>query len=220
MKRLVYPFVLACFCAALVACGGCGGGSATTGPVASAMTYQLAAAHRNLLNPGTLNFSISGTKSSGDVATGSGSTTLGPLTPAVFEGMNALQQTSSTLTSITDMGVTTPASTVRTFYRDSNLLSLGSSGDDYQVVVDSSPATATVGSSGISSTIKRYKDSSKATLRGTETESYSLEADTASTALLKVVLVSKDKLGTTLSTATGGLSHHTQRFDHTHFGLC
>lgn len=205
MKRLVLHFIGACACATLVACGGGGGGGGTTTlPIAAISNFLLRTAYIALLTQGgTQNFSVSERTSSGAVASGSGSLTIGPLTLAVFEGVSA-QQVSIGFSGSFSSGGLSPFSTLRTGFLDANLLPLGSSsGSDYQVTVSANiPFTASVGDSGLTGTTTIYSDSSKSVVLGTETTTYALAGDTSTTALLKISTVTKNISGVTTNTST------------------
>jgi hypothetical protein len=180
---------------AISACGGGGGGSPTsTGPVASTETFQLRTAYVNYVTETrSLPFTVTGT-TSGYSVTGSGTATQGSLTSATFESQAAQQKTTTVTGSITANGTNVPLSSSSTTYVDSNYNPLGSNDTDYTVVNSgaSIPATARVNDTGTWYSTIRYASSTKATQRGTGTVSYVLEPDTASTALLKIILVERD----------------------------
>jgi hypothetical protein len=190
---------------ALSACGGGGGdNSASAGPVTSSETFQLRTAYVNYVKETrSLPFTVTGT-SSGTKFTGSGTATQGALTSATFESQAAQQKTSTISGSITVNGVTQPISSSSTTYVDSNYNPLGSSGSDYSVVTGSAsiPNTARVNDTGTWYSTIRYASSTKAILRGTETVSYVLEPDTASTALLKIIISKKDTSNNLTSSTT------------------
>jgi hypothetical protein len=180
---------------AISACGGGGGGSPTsTGPVASTETFQLRTAYVNYVTETrSLPFTVTGT-TSGYSVTGSGTATQGSLTSATFESQAAQQKTTTVTGSITANGTNVQLSSSSTTYVDSNYNPLGSNDTDYTVVNSgaSIPATARVNDTGTWYSTIRYASSTKATQRGTGTVSYVLEPDTASTALLKIILVERD----------------------------
>lgn len=190
---------------AVSACGGGGGGGTTsTGPVASTETFQLRTAYVNYVTETrSLPFTVTGT-TSGNSVTGSGTATQGALTSATFESQPAQQKTTTVTGSVTANGVTIPLSSSSTTYVDSNYNPLGSSGTDYAVVNSgaSIPTTARVNDTGTWYSTIRYASSTKATQRGTGTVSYVLEPDTASTALLKIILTEKDNSNNETSRST------------------
>jgi hypothetical protein len=90
------------------------------------------------------------------------------------------------------------------FY-DSNYLPLGTqTADEYTVVNGSAtiPQTARVGDTGTAYSDNRYTNSSKTSFLGTNTYTYALQADTASTAIAQIVGIEKDGLGATTYTRT------------------
>ena len=93
----------------LSACGGGGGG--TTAPVASTESFPLMTVYRNTLTTSSSNtYTISGT-TSGVALTGSGTVTYGNLSAGTFEGLSALQRTTTATGSIVGNGQTIPLST-------------------------------------------------------------------------------------------------------------
>ncbi|CAN1489547.1 hypothetical protein MCEMAEM4_00163 [Burkholderiaceae bacterium] len=186
----------------LVACGG-GGGGGSNGPVTSTETFQVKAAYVNYLNKtGSFPFTLSGT-SSGVNVTGSGTLTLSTPTNSSFESAPVLQKNTATTFTIIANGVSANDGSASSSYVDSNYQPKGSSGTDYAVVTSNIaiPVTGRVGDSGTWSTENRYANSTKTSLLGTTTTSYVLEADTATTALLKIISEEKNNLGTTTFTS-------------------
>lgn len=189
---------------AISACGGGGGNTEPTGPVASTETFQLRTAYVNYVTETrSLPFTVTG-MTSGHSVTGSGTATQGALTSTTFESQAAQQKTTTVTGSITANAVTTPLSSSSTTYVDSNYNPLGSSGTDYKVVTGgtSIPTTARVNDTGTWYSTIRYASSTKATQRGTGTVSYVLEPDTASTALLKIILTERDNSNNETSRST------------------
>lgn len=191
----------------LTACGGGGGGGGgggSTATVASTSTFQIKTAYVNdFTTASSVPFTASGT-TSGTPFTGSGTATTGAPSTTTFEGQSALQTTSVITGSLLVKGTTAPLSSTSTSYYDSNYAFLGSNGTDY-VVVNSAfnlPNTAKVGDTGVVFTANRYSNSSKSLLTGMKTVSFAIEADTASTALLKVVTVDKDTSNATTYSST------------------
>jgi hypothetical protein len=90
-------------------------------------------------------------------------------------------------------------------YADSNYNPVGSSNSLENVLVQgaaSIPVTGKVGDSGVLYTANRYSISgpSGSQLVGTQTMSYTLVADTATTALLRITILNKNTSGGTDST--------------------
>jgi hypothetical protein len=74
-------------------------------------------------------------------------------------------------------------------YVNSNYLPLGSQGGDYAVVFNAVniPPTTKIGDNGIWYTERTYPSSAKPYSTGTRTTAFTMEPDTASTALLKII---------------------------------
>lgn len=182
--------------------GGGGGGGGSNGPVTSTETFQVKAAYVNYLNKtGSFPFTLSGT-SSGTNVTGSGTLTLSTPSNGTFESISVLQKNSAATFTIIANGVSANDGSASSTYVDSNYQPKGSSGTEYAVVTSNIaiPVTGRVGDSGTWSIENRYTNSTKTSLLGTTTTSYVLEADTASTALLKIIDEEKNNAGTTTST--------------------
>lgn len=189
----------------LAGCGGGGGGGNAWTPTASTEVFQLKTAWDNIIREtGTRSFTVSGTYA-GLALSGSGSVTQGGLVGTVFEGVAAQQKLTTVSATITGGGQTvTDTQSVSDFY-DSNYLPLGTQTSDEYTVVNGSatiPQTARVGDSGTAYTEKRYTSASKTNVLGTNTYTYALLADTATTAIVRVIGVEQDSLGATTYTST------------------
>lgn len=183
--------------ALLIACGG--GGGSSDGPVTSAETFQMRAAWDKFVqNSGSRSFRLTG-RLSGNQVTGSGTMVESALAPATFEGASAQRKTSTLNLSVTNGNVTVPITASDTSYFDDRFNPLGDSSEsEYCVVTSTSvsiPQIARVGDKGILYAAECFTDSSKQVTLGTETVSFSLEPDTASSALLKMTLMEKDTAG-------------------------
>lgn len=182
---------------ALTACGGGGGGTNAT--VTSTETFQVKAAYVNYINKvGSYPLTVSGT-SSGSNVTGSGTLTLSTPSNGSFESSPVLQKNSAITYTIIANGVSANGGSASSAYVDSNYQPKGSSGTEYAVVTSNItiPVTGRVGDSGTWFTENRYANSTKTSLLGTTTTSYVLEADTATTALFKIISEEKNNSGTT-----------------------
>ena len=183
----------------------CGGGGDTAAPVASTQTFPLKAIHINLvISPSSEYFTISGT-ASGVAVTGSGSLTSSNLSAGTFEGLSALQGTSTMTGSFVANGVTYPLNLISISWFDSNYVPKGTSSNSEYSVITGTPTIPTAGrinDTGILYTENLYTSSTKAVFLGTETTSYVVEADTASTALLTITSVEKNTSGITTNTST------------------
>jgi hypothetical protein len=128
--------------------------------------------------------------------------TAGSISSTTFEGVSALQKSVTVSMTLTGNGVTVPITDVSTSYVDTNYRPLGSlSSDEYDVVIGQPtiPTTALVNDSGTAFTANRYTSISKVTWLGTDTVTWVMLPDTASTALLKISHTVKDTGGTTTS---------------------
>jgi hypothetical protein len=204
MKNTIKLILATASVALLTACGGGGGGDGgTPAPVASADTFPLTTVYANTLQSSSNTYSISGVVN-GVAVTGSGTVTRGALSSGTFEGSSAQQRTTTSTGSIVANGQTIPLNTSSIGWFDSNYLPLGSSGgEEYVVVVGSAviPATVRVSDTATVYTANRYSDSSKTVLLGTDTVSYVVEADTATTALLTLISTERDTSNTLTSTS-------------------
>jgi hypothetical protein len=184
--------------------GGGGGGDGSTGPVTSTDTFQLQRAYINYVtDSSSRSFNISGT-SSGDSLSGTGRATAGTLGAATFEGLSALSKTTVVSGTTINGGTSTPFSSSQTTYVDSSYKLLGNDGNEYTVVTSFSMLSDStkVNATGSFYSATRYTNSTKSSVIGTRTATYALEPDTASTALLKFIIVDKDTSGNTTSTVT------------------
>lgn len=197
--------------AMLSACGGGSGGSSssTSGPVVSTDTFQVKTAYNNVLwNTNSSSFTLSGNVVTGGTTypvTGSGNVNRSALTGSTFEGIPGYKKIYTTIGSFTVNGTTRPASVSYTDYVNANYTPTGMiSTAEYVVVTSASevPVTAKVNDSAQWYTANRYTSSSKTKLLGTRTATYALLPDTASTAILTVVITDKNNSGKTTFTNT------------------
>lgn len=195
------------------AVAGCGGGGSGSTPVTQILSFPLQAGYKALISSGlSKTFSVSGT------CTGSGSKTVAPATTsATFEGATALSSTATLTMSLTNC---TPASTAQTFtsYVDANYAPLGfnSPGVNYGVYLIPAivPVTVSVGATATIGTETLYADSTKKVLNGTQVLSYTVQADTSSTAIINLIAKNYNAAGTLTATeqdlyrvsATGALT--------------
>jgi hypothetical protein len=171
---------------ALTACGGGGGSAVATGPVASTNTFNLKSAYVALTSAGWSKiFTISGT-CTGTISIASGAINAS----TTFETQPALSGTSVVTTTFSNC---TPATstTTETKYTDSNYMTVGYSisGGDYAVYASplTLPNSVKVGDSAVVGTINRYTNSTKSTSVGTQVDSFVVEADTATTAIINAI---------------------------------
>lgn len=206
MKNTIKLLLVTVSVALLTACGGGGGGGGTAAPVASTQTFDLRAAYVALYTtPSSNQFTMSGTVE-GISITGSGTATSGSVTTGTFEGRSAFQRSQTVSGTFSGNGQTIPITATSTDWTDSNYVPLGSTGDEYEVVVGTPtiPTTARVPDSGILFTATTFPDSNKRYPTGTVTASYVIEPDTETTAIVKLIRTYRDDFAriTNISTAT------------------
>lgn len=184
----------------LTACGGGGGGEApaAAAPVPSTVSFPLQSAFRALVASGySKPFTISGT------CAGTGNVTYAPATTAVtFEGVSGFSAAATYTYNYTNCTPASSAST-KTNYFDTNYIPRGySTGSSYGVYLTplTIPATVTVGGTGVLGSLTEYTNSTKSTLSGRMDVSYVVEADTATTAIVNVIVKSYNVSGTLTST--------------------
>jgi len=206
MKRSVFRVALLWFVfsfgCGLTGCGGGGGGS-DSALVTSTETFQLKTAWTNYVtDTSSTPFTMSGIIS-GVPVSGSATATEGGLTVSTFEGVSCNKKVAVINGSLMGNSQIIPLNSTQTYYYDMNYNMLGSSSsDEYTVVIGTMalPQTAKVNDSGILYTETIYPTSDKLFSTGTYTVSYSLEPDTATTALLKLTITERNASGTVVST--------------------
>lgn len=189
-KLFIYVWVIA----ALAACGGGGGGSSAD-PVRSTETFQIRHAYIELLKPSQHTFNVSGTSTkNGNVValSGNGVVTYSDLVSGTFGGNVAFVQTTSITGNVAGNGQNLPLADTSNTYYDSSNVTLGTTraSSYYERDINSvalPPLTANVGDSGALWTLNAYSNSTKSLSTGKTVFSYVIEADTANTALLKVI---------------------------------
>lgn len=186
---------------ALSACGG-GSDSGPVAPVAlvaSVDTFQLRTAYIDRYKQSiSLVGNYSGTVS-GVSITGTATAVAGAPTNTSFEGTAALQKVGTITGNLTGNGVTVPVSSTSVSYADATYYPLGSySPGKYAVVTGAVniPVSARIYDTGIAYTENRYSSSNKLSFLGTSQMTFALEADTSSTALLKLIHTERNTAGT------------------------
>jgi len=171
----------------------------------STATFQLRLAWIVYQNEtGARSFEISGSLDTVSVA-GSGTATFGQFVAATFESKPALAKTSVFTGTLTGGGQSVPYDRTSTRFIDSNYLPLGLSSSNAYVVVSGTPSvplTAKVNDKGTLAASTVYTDSSKSVATGTSTTSYAVQADTSTTAILKIVETVRATDDTIVSTDT------------------
>lgn len=183
---------------ALGACGGGGGTSSSSTTTASSLVFPFAQAFADFVsNSHSFTYSMTGSDA-GTSASGSGAITYGAAVGATFEGQNAFSQTATVSGTTTENGQTTPyTATVQSFYT-TNYEPLGSiSPTDYCVVQGNPvlPSGVKVGDTAVVYVEDCYQDSSKNAKTSQDTNSYVVERDTASTAIVNLISTTKSTLG-------------------------
>lgn len=170
----------------LAACGG-GGSDAGSGPVVSTSSFPLrAAVTADVQAGGTVNYGVSGSCA--------GTATLTDAVPVAttFEGITGYSVLETSTLNLTNCTPSVSTTTTTTYF-DTNFAPIGSStpGEEYstaQSLPPPLPATVRVGDSDPAyATLTIYTDSSKASAIGTLVLGYAIEADTATTAIAKLV---------------------------------
>ena len=177
--------------ASLVACGGGGGGTSTaSATVTSTLSFPIATGIKALQVSGLAkNFAVTGS------CTGNGTRTSTPEnTPSVFEGVTGFSDTDTLVVTLSaPCSSTTQTSTS---YVDTNYVQLGysSTTNGYGVYLTrpTYPTSVSVGSTGTIGTENLYTDSTKTVSKGTTVGSYTVTADTATTAIFNVIWNSYD----------------------------
>lgn len=189
---------------ATVALAGCGGGggdgyavsSNPSTPVVSTATFQVRQAWVNTLTvPASRTFSVQGTGqllAGATINDGSGTATFGTLQPATFLGNATLASTmvvNGTL--IQPNQHTTPYSRTSTIHVDSGYLPVGMVDESGWAPLGAGsipPPTAKVGDSGLLTRLVTYSNDTDPKPVATRTLSWTLAADTASTAIFAIVI--------------------------------
>lgn len=199
-----YPTILALALSTtfLAACGG-GGSDAPTGPVTSTLSFPLDAAYTKGMTTGV---SLNGTAVDGaDTYTMSLSIT--PAADEVFEGVPS-KKSSGSLT-MKKNGAVLVADTISYYYNINPFTQTGatySSDGSYAVLTNNTgnyPTAAKVGDAGTIGTLTVYTSASKTTVKTTTQNTWTLEADTATTAFGCTNSVIRDAAGTQTGTAAG-----------------
>ncbi len=203
-----YPRLLALLSSAafLAACGGGGGDDLTSQPVASAATFPLRSIQvaefqsaRSEKATGKITYK------NGTVVAVSGTLTESAPYSGSFEGGPALIKYRTASLVLSDGTQSLPISQTGTAYFDSNYKYLGSKSEtEYTVVfsITDYPASVKVNDTAITSKEYIYSDSSKKEYKGYYTKSFVIEADTANTAILKLIKNEYNSSGVNVTTGT------------------
>lgn len=190
--------------ALLCGCGGGGSDSPSAAPIASTTSFPLQSGYRSLvLSAQSYNFTISGS------CTGTAVESVGAATTtAMFEGSAALQSTVTQQLNRTNCTPAVVTTTATTYLDPSTDLPSGSvtAGSEYVVASTKAaalPLTVKVGDNAAVVGFNVYSDSTKSSLIGTRSATFTITADTATTALLTIItndFVGSSLLGTQQTT--------------------
>jgi hypothetical protein len=198
--------------ALLVACGGGGGSSGGAAPsgsgtVTSASAFDVHSGYQARISAGASdNYTVTGS------CAGTATITNGATAPATFEGVSALSASQTATVTFTNCSPSVSTASGTNYYDSSDAL-LGTVvlNPVSQATIEYArwsatttpaplPTAAKVGDAGTLTTLTTYSDSTKTTVTGQRIFSYSLEADTASTAILNLVQKTYDASNTLLIT--------------------
>lgn len=199
------PFVAAALLAAalLGACGGGGGGS--DAPVVSTESFALATAYQNFVQrAATRSFTFSGL-ADGAAVTGSGTRTETATVAGSFGGAAVWSKSTTMAGSFNVGGSNFPVSVVETDYLDADFALVSNVSDDVYTVVDAKlpiPASVKVGAQADLWAGRYLDNATRSVMQGSFAVSYVVEADTATSVLVKLVLVDRDAGGVTEGTST------------------
>lgn len=184
----------------LAACGGGSDAPASPAAVSATATFPLLSGYKALVASGySKNFTVSGT------CTGSGNKSSSPATTAAtFEGVTGLSATATFTASLASPCTPSSIAQTSTAYFSSNYVPLGfnSVGGTYAVYLTppTIPTSVTVGATGTYGTQTLYTNSTKTTGNGTAVQSYVIESDTASTAIVNLISKLYNASGTLTAT--------------------
>ena len=200
-----YPTILALTLSSafLAACGGGGGDSPSpTGPVASTLTFPLDAAYTKAMTTGV---TLNGTAVDG-ADTYTMTIAIAPAADEVFEGVVSKKSIQSL--TMKKNGAVLGADNISSYYSINPFTTKGAiySSGTYAVQTSNAgffPTAAKVGDSGTLGTLTLYTSPSKTTVQTTTQSTWTLEADTASTAFGCANMVIKNAAGTQTGTGAG-----------------
>ena len=202
MKYQTIP-ALALATAFLAACGGGGGDTpASTAAVTTTTTFPLDAAYTKAMTTGV---SLNGTAVDG-ADTYTMSLSIAPAGDEVFEGLTSKKSIQSL--TMKKNGAVLGVDTISSYFTINPLAMKGARYSDGSYAVQTSntgnfPAVAKVGDAGTLGTLTLYTSASKTSVKATTQSTWTLEADTASSALGCANSVIRDAAGTQTGTAAG-----------------
>lgn len=177
----------------LAACGGGGSGDSAVLATPGSTTFPLSTAVANFVNETrSYRLSMNGTGiSSGQTVSFTGSGTVSEsMVPATFEGAAALKKSVTNTGALIILGTSIPVATTVATYFDANYGPMGSSAQNVYCTTSAKtqlPTTVRIGDNGNWYTLTCYTNSCKTVVDSTAFVSYSIEPETVTTALLKLV---------------------------------
>lgn len=164
---------------------GCGGGGSSSSVPSNQATYDFAAALKTLVIAGqNISFSISNSNG----CQGTGTYVVGPVSAgASFEGSGALSSVSVISGQFSNCTPASFSETATNFYSPVSYQPIGYRAPQSYVTYANStmiPSSIKVGDVGLIGLTSRYSDSSKSILTGTQELSYTVEADSATSAMV------------------------------------
>ena len=176
----------------LSACGG--GGDSTASATQSSTVFPLSTAVANFVNETrSYRFSMNGTGiSSGQTFSFIGSGTVSESTvQATFEGTAAFKKSVTNTGVLTMLGTSIPVATTAATYFDSNYNPMGSTAQNAYCITTAKtplPAMVRIGDNGNWYTLTCYTNSSKTVVNSIAYVSYSIEPESATTVLFKLIM--------------------------------
>lgn len=196
------PIAGLCLAALLSACGGGGSDATSTATPVAAASFALDAAYAKAVTTGV---SLNGTAVDG-ADTYTMSLSIAPAADGTFEGV--IRKKSIESLTIKKNGSVLGVTNIDLYYSLNPFTTQGASYSDGTYAVQTSttgalPTTAKVGDSGALGTLTVYTNASKTTVLTTAQSSWTLEADTATTAFGCANSVIKNAAGVQTGTAAG-----------------
>lgn len=193
IRRLVSVGISFSFIGMLSGCGGGGGGDSVASSTPSTTEFPLSTAIANFVNQTrSYQFIMNGTGlSSGQTISFTGAGTVSEsMVQATFEGTAAFKKSVTNTGTLTMLGTTIPVAITASTYFDSNYVPIGSSVQNAYCITSAKnqlPAKARIGDNGNWYTLTCYTNSSKSQVDSIAYVSYSIEPDSATTALFKLI---------------------------------
>jgi len=204
--KYIYNFTLYILIAIMTGCGGGGGSSAPATPVTATVTFDLNSLIISAIKQSyTKTFTVSGT-SSGFQVTGSGSETKGAgILQGNFYGIPSIVETDSITGNAIVNGVSTSLNSTSQNYYDNTYYPLGANGTvlSFFATVNPLPTSAKVNDAGTWIVTNNYPSGSTnlQVVYGHTTYTWTLTADSATTALWTITATKRDVAGTVQSTS-------------------